>query len=412
MSEQKTVQPLRKFVEVFLQQVMINYWGPLYNYLKDSPHLIKTAPGFLINHDEVTVYVGRTHIALEYHGSEVADELPAGKVVTVNMHDYSTKECNIFERIIGFEYDSNMIAGMSLPLPPFSEDLLLPTNRGWDKLEELQWNFSAQNSIMGFNVPSPAPLPGRFTRVVNGMFFDADESGLRTRRIKWLDFFPIEFDGSNEEHDTFSFSVENLRGLVEHDAHYKYPLPDEYKFKQLPKINKFIEAWGSKESSEPDITSFLARDENKFILTMNFGASNVHAELTCDWQSEARNSIRPDFFVVKPNGYADIVEFKLPQIDKAVVVGGANRETFAAWLQSYVSQTRVYASYFEDPNNRAWFEKKYGLKVFKPRRYLVVGRRKDFDSDVWREIMSDYPGLDIMTFDDLVDGVVAQFYMD
>ncbi|HBB6756117.1 TPA: DUF4263 domain-containing protein, partial [Citrobacter freundii] len=174
--------------------------------------------------------------------------------------------------------------------------------------------------------------------------------------------------------------------------------------------NKFIEKWGNVKSSEPEITSFLSEVENEFILTMKFGATAIHSEVTCEWQSEQRPSIRPDFFVVQPNGYADIVEFKLPTIDKSFVVGSKNRETFSAWLNSYISQTRVYSTYFDDPNNRRWFEDKYGFKVLKPRRWLVIGRRHDFDSDVWREIMLDYRDLEILTFDDLIDGVVTQFY--
>lgn len=114
--------------------------------------------------------------------------------------------------------------------------------------------------------------------------------------------------------------------------------------------------------------------------------------------------------MVQPNGFADIVEFKLPTIDKKFVVGKDNRETFGFWLNSYISQARVYSTYFDDPNNRKWFEDKYGFKVFKPRKWIVVGRRHDFESDVWREIMSDYRVLEILTFDDLIDGTVAQFY--
>lgn len=400
-----TIQPL---VMAFMQELMRHYWGPLYQYIKVNPELIKTVPGFLLDHKKVIVYVGRTHIAVEYTGSEFIKELKPEGEMELQYHDYSTKECNLFEKIIGFEYDSTL--DMTLPLPPFSEDLLLPTNRGWDKLSELGWNFMAQNSIMGFNTPSPTPMQGKFTRIVNGMFFDADDSGLKSRRIKWLDFFPIIFDGSDDKTDSIGFNLEKMVHLVEPDAHYSYPMPDDFKFVQLPKINKFIEKWGSKESSETDITSYLSEPENEFILTMKFGASNIYSELTCEWQSEDRKDIRPDFFVVQPNGYADIVEFKLPDIGKNTVVGSSNRETFGAWLNSYISQTRVYSSYFDDPNNRKWFEEKYGFKVHKPRRYLVVGRRHDFDSDVWREIMSDYKDLEILTFDDLIDGVVVQFY--
>lgn len=401
----ETIKPL---IMTFMQELMINYWGPLYQLVNDQPELIKTMPGFLLDHKKLIVYAGRTHIAIEYTGLEFIEELKSEETVELQCHDYSNEDCNLLEKIIGFEYDSTL--DISMPLPPFSEGLLLPTNRGWDKLSELGWNFAAQNSIMGFNTPCPEPMRGRFTRIVNGMFFDANESGLKSRRIKWLDFFPIIFDDSDDNVDKIWFSLEKMKGLVEPDANYTYPIPNDYKFVQLPKINKFIEKWGSKESSEPDITSFLSEPENEFILTMKFGARNIYSELTCEWQSEAREAIRPDFFVVQPNGYADIVEFKLPDITKATVIGSSNREAFGAWLNSYISQTRVYSSYFDDPNNRKWFEEKYGFKVHKPRRWLVVGRRHNFDSDVWREIMYDYKDLEILTFDDLIDGVVVQFY--
>ncbi|EPJ4169068.1 Shedu anti-phage system protein SduA domain-containing protein [Citrobacter freundii] len=400
-----TIKPL---VDVFLQELAVRYWTPLYHYVKENPQLIKRMPGFLLLHQEIIVYVGQTHIAIEYNDSEVIDELPDGYNMEVQYFDYSVNECNLFEKIVGFEYDSTV--DFNFDLPTLSEDLLFPTNRGYDKLRELGWNFSAQNSIMGFNVPTPTVTKGKFSRVVNGMFFDADESGLKTRRIKWIDFFPIFFDGSDEHKDTIGISLDGIEDLIKHDAHYCYPLPDDYKYKQLPKINKFIEKWGDVKSSEPEITSFLSEVENEFILTMKFGATAIHSEVTCEWQSEQRPSIRPDFFVVQPNGYADIVEFKLPTIDKSFVVGSKNRETFSAWLNSYISQTRVYSTYFDDPNNRRWFEDKYGFKVLKPRRWLVIGRRHDFDSDVWREIMLDYRDLEILTFDDLIDGVVTQFY--
>ncbi|MFW5990319.1 MAG: Shedu anti-phage system protein SduA domain-containing protein [Campylobacterales bacterium] len=126
--------------------------------------------------------------------------------------------------------------------------------------------------------------------------------------------------------------------------------------------------------------------------------------------AERGNEGRPDFFIVQPNGYADIVEFKLPNIAKNTIVGKKNRETFAAWLNSYIAQTRVYSTYFDDPNNRKWFEDKYGFKVNKPKRYLVVGRCYDFASEIWREIIADYKDIEIITFDDLVDGVTIQFY--
>ena len=92
-------------------------------------------------------------------------------------------------------------------------------------------------------------------------------------------------------------------------------------------------------------------------------------------------------------------------------MGKSNRETFSAEINAYISQTRVYREYFEDPNNRKWVKEKYNLNVRYPKRYLVVGRRFDFSNEVWKEIIDDYKDVEIITFDDLVDGVVSQFYM-
>jgi hypothetical protein len=408
MSKKEVHSSIKTLVMSFLQALFENHLGLIHKYVKSHPELIQTVSGFLLDHEKLIIYVGRTHIGVEYIGSETLKELKGETKIKLQYHDYSTKDCNLLEQIIGFEYDSTM--KLSMPLPPINEDLFVPTNRGWDKLTELRWNFAAQNSVMAFNTPCPEALEGQFTRIVNGIFFDANDSGLKTRRIKWLDLIPIHFDGSEKETDSISFSLDYMKDLVEHDAHYIYPMPQDYKFIQLPKINQFIEKWGNNENSETDITSFLAKTENEFILSMKFGAAEVYSELTCEWQSEDRKNIRPDFFIVQPNGYADVVEFKLPDISKKTIVGSNNRETFGAWLNAYISQTRVYSSYFDDPNNRKWFEDKYGFKVHKPRRVLVVGRRNDFDSDVWREIMHDYKDVDILTFDDLVDGVVVQFY--
>lgn len=186
MTEKEIHSTIKPIVMMFMQELMKNYWGPLYRYVKNNPHLIKTVPGLLLNHNKVVVYVGRKHIAVEYTGPEFIDELNPDGYMELQYHDYSKKDCNLLEKIVGFEYDST--SDIAMPLFPFSEDLLMPTNRGWDKLTELGWNFAAQNSIMGFNTPSPEPMEGKFTRIVNGMFFDADDSGLKTRRIKWLDF--------------------------------------------------------------------------------------------------------------------------------------------------------------------------------------------------------------------------------
>jgi hypothetical protein len=393
------------------KEIMKRYWTPLYKHVNANPDLIKTVPGFLLNHDKVVFYFGKTHLAIEYYGPERITETIAEKVVKFSYFDYTQSNENFLESIIGFKYDST--AGIPFSLPYFSDDLILPTNKGIDKMLELGWNFSAQSSITGFNIGNFTVVEKSFTRIINALFFDADDNGLKTRHIKWIDFLPLTIDDSGSEYDKIAV---NLRAyspqLAEHDAHLKYPLPDDqdYKYSKLPQINRFIELAGNKNSSETTLTRFLAKKENQFILSMAFLAKEIHAELKCEWQSENKDIIKPDFFVVTPNGYANIVEFKLPYTKSKTVVGKHNRESLSAEINSYIAQTRTYKQYFNDPNNRKWFEEKYGFKVHHPRRILVIGRRFDFKHEEWREIISEFNNLEIMTYDDLTDGVSAQFY--
>ncbi|WP_162488220.1 Shedu anti-phage system protein SduA domain-containing protein [Azospirillum lipoferum] len=383
-----------------------HYYQPLYNFLSHNPHLISKFTGFLLNPEYISVYWGKTHVAVEYSGSEVIDRLPEEGVGDIKISILFNTD-NILEDIIGFKSDSN--SNFEIPLAEMNEDMIFPTNRGWEKMHNLGWNVEAQNNYTFFNMRYPKPQIGKFCRIVNSRFFDADETGLIVRHIKWMDFFPI-FTERRDGALLFGFNISNVRRLVENDAKYIYPMPDDFKYVQLPKINRFIEIWGNRRNRETDITSFLSKPENEFILTMKFGATRIASELICEWQSERRESIKPDFFVIHPDGYADIVEFKLPDIAGDVIVGRKNRESFSAWLNSYISQTRNYAEYFDDPNNRKWFFDKYGFNVIKPRRWVVVGRRGDFEGDIWRKIVSDYRDISIMNFDDLVDGVSAQFY--
>ncbi|WP_298150344.1 Shedu anti-phage system protein SduA domain-containing protein [Flavobacterium sp.] len=406
--EDENISTALDLAKTFVRDYMKFYMAPLYEFVKDNPHLIHVMPGFILGHEKLVVYIGRTHIGLELIGPEIVDELREPWKLSIECYDFSTKDGNLIEEIIGFRLDAH--EDLLFELPPVAINLLLPTNRGIEKLHELKWNFLAQESILGINVPSPVIPKGRFSRIVNGMFFDCNETGLVSRRIKWLDLVPIDFDGSNNQVDHFSFDLTFYKKLVECDANFQYPIPEEFKYRQLPKINKFIEIWASGAASETNITQFLSQDENRFILTMKFGATEAYAELTCQWQSESKANIRPDFFLVQPNGYADILEFKLPRLNGNVSVGTPNRERFSAEISSYVAQTRVYRSYFEDPNNRAWFRQNYGFNVYKPRRILVIGRRADFEPQVWREIQADHQDLEIITFDDLIDGVVVQFY--
>jgi len=396
------------FADTLFGALIEGYHGQLHRLATAGQIDLKAFPGFLLKPDKVVIHQGETHIGVEYYGSEVLSSLPAvfeGQCRTV---DHRGSGLGLIESIIGFPIEGHI----GLPTNPPLVNAVVPTHAGSDAMDDLGWNYTAQSMIFVFNGGAPQLVPGQFGRVVNGLFFDGDGKGLITRHIKWIDFFPVTVKDIDEDNEAFSIDLRILPRLVQIDQNFAYPLPPRADFRsfRLPIINRFVETFGDPGSSEPQITAFLAKPDHQFILTARFGGVRMVSEVRCEWQSEERAAVIPDFFVVRADGFADIVEFKLPDLGGSAVVGRANRERLSAQLSEYVAQTRTYREYFEDPANRAWFEKRHGFKVRNPRRSLVVGRRFDFNGDDWRRILSAERDIEIVTFDDVVDTVTAQYY--
>lgn len=399
---------VQKFAQQVLEALVEKYNGQLFKLAQAGQIDLQVFPGFLLDPDQLVIHQGDTHVGIEYYGSEQLRALPSFFGGDVRVFDHRASGTGLMASIIGFDIEGLV----GLPTNPPLINPVIPTHAGGEAMDGLGWNYTAQSMIFAYNSGTPQLIPGQFGRIVNGLFFDGDGKGLITRHIKWLDLFPVTVKDVDEDAERFVFDLSILPKLVQSDRHFAYPLPSKADFRasRLPIINRFVETFGNPASTEPRITRFLAEPDHRFILTARFGGVKLASEVRCEWQSETRDIIIPDFFIIRADGYADIVEFKLPDLGGKAVVGRSNRERLSAQLSEYVAQTRVYREYFEDPNNRAWFEKKYGFKVREPRRFLVVGRRFDFEGEVWRSIASDFANLEIVTFDDLVDTVTAQYY--
>ncbi|TCS80322.1 uncharacterized protein DUF4263 [Muricomes intestini] len=396
-----------------LSEISKIYWSKMFHYIKDNNIDINNVNCFIIDPESIILYFSKEYLAIEYCGNPFSKVIQPKSQKVITLNDWTKENITtqqFMEKIIGFQFDGS--SGVVYPLiSDLYEDLVLPTNAGMEKLIDLKWNFAAQNHSIGFNADGIDIVGNQFVRLINCTFFDCKNNDLKTRTIKWMDFLPLKYDDTLEgEYDELKFNFSEYSSNWLRDMFYQYPEPVDYKYDKLPKMNHFIELFGDSTNSETDITSFLEQDENKFIMTMAFQGIRSVGQVECKWQSENRPNIKPDFFVLKANGYADIVEFKLPNIKHGAIVGRNNRENFSSEINSYIAQTRVYQQYFDDPNNQMWCEKEHDIKAYKPRRYLVVGRRSDFEAEVWMEIKAQYQDLEIITYDDLVDTVVAQFY--
>lgn len=119
--------------------------------------------------------------------------------------------------------------------------------------------------------------------------------------------------------------------------------------------------------SERDIHRFL--EEHPELLLGDDYAS-LQSELILD--HEAGDFI-PDFFAeLVTTGYSDIMDLKKP--NEALIVGRKSRRGFSAAVHSAVYQVRHYRDYFDSKRRRDAIYAKYGIRVFKPKIAVVIGR--------------------------------------
>ncbi|WP_214704212.1 MULTISPECIES: Shedu anti-phage system protein SduA domain-containing protein [unclassified Exiguobacterium] len=408
--EEKNALPLVDCANLLANMLMENYWKKIWDVLEMDAELKKNFTNFLLNPEKIIFYLGKTHWGIEYIGNINSKQISSNKKVEVKIIDYS-KADNLLTEILGIDYGNQ--TGPTFPLLEYSEDLVHPTNEAIDILLDNGWNLAGQTMIINFNAGEFVLQEGMCHRIVNGFFYGTNRSGLVTRNIKWLDLFPLQLNDEDVEVDEFKFYIwPNIKDVILHDAHFNYPLPSGFREEKWYSLNRFVELISSKDTKEPQITAFLAKPENQFILKMAFMGKNISSECELEWQSEKRRAIRPDFFIEGSNGYSDIVEFKLPNLKNInSTVGRENRQTFSAEIHSYISQTRDYEYYFEDPKNRKFAEEKHGINIYYPKRILVIGRRSMLDTPDWKRLENDYRNIMIKTYDEVIDLVLSHLYL-
>jgi hypothetical protein len=133
-----------------------------------------------------------------------------------------------------------------------------------------------------------------------------------------------------------------------------------------------------------------------------FGNSycKVHSHLVLE---RGDGPLIPDFFM-EPlvGGMVDVLDLKHP--GKRVVVGSKNRRRFSSDVYEGIAQLQSYANWFEDPENRKLFHRKYGLGAYKPKCILVIGRSFSVDDQLTtRRLHMQETNSQIFTYDDLLE---------
>ncbi|MGH3780155.1 MAG: Shedu anti-phage system protein SduA domain-containing protein [Pseudonocardiaceae bacterium] len=127
----------------------------------------------------------------------------------------------------------------------------------------------------------------------------------------------------------------------------------------------------------------------------------VHPHLIL--KREHKGPLIPDF-ALKPtnlNSYCDLLDLKLPSAK--LIVGNGNRRRLSATVMEACAQLREYRDYFEEERNRDAIEEVYGLKFFRPKMIVIIGKRGAYSPAELRKAESDIPHLTLITYEDLLE---------
>jgi DNA-directed RNA polymerase omega subunit len=151
------------------------------------------------------------------------------------------------------------------------------------------------------------------------------------------------------------------------------------------------------KSKEHDFQNFFARNKD-FILNDEYKDAHPHVVLT----SDKGKPLIPDFVLEPVIGeLCDLLELKLPSTQ--IFNLKKNRMRYSAAVAEAAAQLRLYGRYFEEEKNRKDILERYGLRAYKPKMLVIIGRRyTEIDPLDERSMQTDLPNLHLRTYDDII----------
>ncbi len=156
-------------------------------------------------------------------------------------------------------------------------------------------------------------------------------------------------------------------------------------------------------AKEESFQNFFERQPS-FIVNDEYKKAHPHVVLA----DEKGKSLIPDFILepIDQAGICDLLELKLPSVP--IFRLQARRMRFSAAVLEACAQLREYSMFFDEERNRRAVQAKYGLLAFRPKMFVVIGRRGDLNPIDARKIEMDLPNLHLRTYDDVLGRMKAR----
>jgi len=383
----------RQFVEYFLKKKINDLnniaFRKIHKSLKNDPTIrTNLNPAFPFPKD-IRFGLLKGYLAVEYVGSEQPED------------DDFHASCAFYVNLLNFlNIDLSHLHYHTIPIQDVDgiENLNFFLGDSIDVLCDYSYKFShdTESAVFGgifdFN-SATQPL-----YISNSTFFWTDQFGnLKVKRVDFLELWPLQ-----NGYWVYPTNPDKLANLI-----LQCPVPS-YNIKLHKKLNEFIEFINSSDNNEPAITKFI--EENPEILQLSLGVRDLNPQICLEWQySTTKPNLKPDFMPLGLDGYVDILEFKLPNLKSKPIVGSSTRSQPSHEVDTAIAQINEYDKWCSQEVNQQWLFETKNIRVKHPRKYLVIGHSKDFESEQ-RQELRETRNVVIITYDELIDMARFQLY--
>ena len=153
-------------------------------------------------------------------------------------------------------------------------------------------------------------------------------------------------------------------------------------------------------TKEEELQDFFERNP-EFILNDEY--KKAHPKIVLE--KKKRGSLVPDFILEPYNMecLCDILDLKLPSTK--VWILKKNRPRFSQSVSEAIAQLREYSQFFEEEENRMRILNKYGLSSYRPKLFVIIGRKGKVDPLVRRQIEVGIHDVAVLTYDDILERI-------
>jgi thiol-disulfide isomerase/thioredoxin len=151
--------------------------------------------------------------------------------------------------------------------------------------------------------------------------------------------------------------------------------------------------------------SYVTREEIRAFLESNpellLGSDYKSARSRLFLRREGPIPLTPDFVLEPIAGeLCDLLEVEPPQHEIATEIDGIHR--LSEVVVEACARLRAYRDYFEDDRKRVEIESEHGVKVFRPRLFVVIGRSRRTDPLTRRRLESQFADVTLRTWDEVL----------